>query len=66
VDGSYWGYRGMTCREVGNVFAKEETWGNIMTTVYRTEDNEGSLTLMIYLSPLGSACYSATLTKNCL
>jgi hypothetical protein len=37
-----------------------------MTTVYHTEDNEGSPTLMIYLSPLDSAFYSATLTKNCL
>jgi len=56
----------VTCREVGIVFAKDETWGNIMTTVCHTEDNEGSLTLMISLSPLDSACYSATLTKNCL
>jgi hypothetical protein len=56
----------MTCREVRIVCTKEETWGNVMTTVYHTEDNEGSLKLMIYLSPLDSACYSATLTKNCL
>jgi len=56
----------MTCRKAGVVFTKEETWGNLMTTVYHTADNEGSLTLMIYLSPLDSACYSATLTKNCL
>jgi len=56
----------MTCREVGIVFTKEETWSNIKTTVYHTEDKEGSLRLMIYFSPLDSACYSATLTKNCL
>jgi hypothetical protein len=30
----------MTCREGGIVFTKEETWGNVMTTVYHTEDNE--------------------------
>jgi hypothetical protein len=68
VDEGNSGDRGMTCCEIGIVSTKEQTCGKVMTTaraaVYHTEDNVGSLTLMIYLSARDSACYSATYTKT--